>query len=98
LKSIGINLDIEQLNPSPDVDMLDSGSGSNQLQDVDMLNLEDNTEVIDTVMTDLAPIESESDRFRIAEARLVAMQNGDGESEIGKLNHIREIDARLKVL
>lgn len=66
--------------------MLDSGNGSNQPQDIDMLNFEDNTEV-DTVMTDLAQIESESDRFRIAEARLVAMQNGDGESEIGKLNH-----------
>jgi hypothetical protein len=57
-------------------------NSSNQSQDVDMLpaELEDN--------------ESESDRIRIAVARLAEMQ--DGESEIGKLNYIREIEASLK--
>jgi hypothetical protein len=55
-------------------------NNSNQSQDVDMLELEDN--------------ESESDRIRIAVARLAEMQ--DGESEIGKLNYIREIEASLK--
>lgn len=67
---------------------------SNQSQDVDMLELEDNQSQIDVEMEDLNLIESESDRLRIAEARLAAMQ--DGESEIGKLNYIREIDASLK--
>jgi hypothetical protein len=55
-------------------------NSSNQSQDVDMLELGDE--------------ESESDRLRIAEARLAEMQ--DGESEIGKLNYIGEIDASLK--
>lgn len=59
-----------------------------------MLELEDNQSQIDVEMEDLNLIESESDRLRIAEARLAAMQ--DGESEIGKLNYIREIDASLK--
>ena len=59
-----------------------------------MLELEDNQSQIDVEMEDLNLIESESDRLRIAEARLGAMQ--DGESEIGKLNYIREIDASLK--
>jgi hypothetical protein len=65
--------------------MLNPGT-SNQSQDVEMLNSEDDTQ-IDTVMTESAQLESESDCIRIAEARLAAME--DGESEIGKLNYIR---------
>lgn len=95
LKLIGINLHIEQPNQSEDVDMLDPGNSSNQSQDVEMLNSEDDTQ-IDTVMTDLAQLESESNRIRIAEARLAAME--DGESEISKLNYIKEIDSSLKIL
>jgi hypothetical protein len=95
LKLIGINLHIEQPNQSEDVDMLDPGNSSNQSQDVEMLNLEDDTQ-IDTVMTDLAQLESESNRIRIAEARLAAME--DGESEISKLNYIKEMDSSLKIL
>lgn len=95
MKLIGINLHIEQPNQSEDVDMLDPGNSSNQSQDVEMLNSEDDTQ-IDTVMTDLAQLESESNRIRIAEARLAAME--DGESEISKLNYIKEIDSSLKIL
>lgn len=95
LKLIGINLHIEQPNQSEDVDMLEPGNSSNQSQDVEMLNSEDDTQ-IDTVMTDLAQLESESNRIRIAEARLAAME--DGESEISKLNYIKEIDSSLKIL
>lgn len=95
LKLIGINLHIEQHNQSEDVDMLEPGNSSNQSQDVEMLNSEDDTQ-IDTVMTDLAQLESESNRIRIAEARLAAME--DGESEISKLNYIKEIDSSLKIL
>ena len=74
---------IQNIDPSP----------SNQSQDVDMLESDNNGFQIDTEMTDLNLIESESDLIRIAEARLAAMQ--DGESEIGKLNYIREINASL---
>ena len=74
---------IQNIDPSP----------SNQSQDVDMLESDNNGFQIDTEMTDLNLIESESDLIRIAEARLAAMQ--DGESEIGKLNYIKEINASL---
>jgi hypothetical protein len=58
-----------------------------------MLDLEVDQTQIDEEMThpNLTHIESEYDRLQIAEARLAAMQ--DGESEIGKLNYIREMDA-----
>jgi hypothetical protein len=61
-----------------------------------MLDFEGDQSEIDGEMRDfnLAHIESESEHIQIAEARLAAMQ--DGESEIGKLNYITEMDASLK--